>query len=142
MTKDDGKTRLFTSGAIRDTAAGKPDYDGFISPLVLEAFGTYMEFNRLLPNGATRDSDNWQKGIPMDVYMKSGWRHFIDWWRAHRGYTIKEGIVWALCGLLFNVQGYLHEFLRQNPTALDTARFHAEERRRNDPRFTGAATTK
>jgi len=134
-TTDTGVLRQFGTGATRDTAAGKHDYDGFVSPLVLEAFGTYMDFNRLLPDGSTRDSDNWQKGIPLPVYMKSGWRHFVDWWREHRNFASHEGVVWALCGLLFNVNGYLHEYLKAHPDALAAALAAANERRSHDPRF-------
>lgn len=115
---DTGITRTFETGATRDTANGKHDLEGFLSPLVLEAYGTYMNFNRVLADGSLRDSDNWQKGIPRDTYMKSGWRHFMDWWRTHRGLPIKENLVWALCGLIFNASGYLHEYLKQHPEAL------------------------
>lgn len=139
---DTGVKREFSSGATRDTAAGKHDYDGFVSPLVLEAFGTYMDFNRLLPDGSTRDSDNWQKGIPMPVYVKSGWRHFVDWWRSSRGYPTHEGVVWALTGLMFNVMGYLHEYLKAHPEALAAALADAEDRRKLDPRFIAAAKAK
>lgn len=139
--KDTGVLRNFSTGAIRDTASGKHDYDGFVSPLVLEAFGTYMDFNRLLPDGATRDSDNWQKGIPMPVYVKSGFRHFVEWWREHRGYASHEGVVWALCGLLFNANGYLHEYLKAHPEALSLALDAATERRKKDPRFARGALT-
>jgi len=34
--KDTGTIRQFTTGATRDTSDGKLDYEGFISPLVLE----------------------------------------------------------------------------------------------------------
>lgn len=132
---DSGVMRQFTTGATRDTATGKPDFEGYLSPLVLEAFGEYMTFNRLQGNGTTRDSDNWQKGIPMPVYMKSGWRHFFDWWRGHRQLVTHEGIVWALTGLMFNVMGYLHEYLKANPGALKDAIRDAEHRRKLDPRF-------
>jgi hypothetical protein len=117
--EDTGQKRIFTTGATRDTASGKHDFEGFLSPLVLEAYGTYMNFNRQMADGTTRDSDNWQKGIPPEAYMKSGWRHLMDWWRGHRGLTIKENMVWALCGVIFNASGYLHEYLKSYPTALD-----------------------
>ena len=79
-----------------------------------------MTIHRKQSNGELRDSDNWQKGIPQDAYMKSMWRHFLDVWALHRGYkrtdkltgktiTLKE----ALCALLFNVQGYLHEQIKK-----------------------------
>lgn len=111
--------REFKTGATRDTDAGKNDYEGFYSPLVVEAFGDYMNKHRIQADGKLRDSDNWQKGIPKDAYMKSLWRHFLDAWFIHRGYkridkqtgeelTMKE----VLCAILFNVQGYLFEILR------------------------------
>lgn len=31
----------------------------------------------------------------------------------HRGYGSGEGIVKGLCGLMFNVMGYLHEVLKE-----------------------------
>lgn len=127
--KKDVVVRSFETGATRDVDTGKYDYEGFYSPLVMEAFGAYMNHNRRLRDGSIRDSDNWQKGMPKSVYMKSGWRHFFDWWREHRGLPTKEGIVWALCGLLFNAQGYLHELLKSDPELLSLALEAAGKRR-------------
>ena len=112
-TVAEAKTREFETGAIRDREEGKPDYEGYLSPLVTARFGEYMTKHRKLPDGTLRDSDNWQKGIPQNVYIKSAWRHLIAWWSEHRGHRTADGIEEALCGLLFNVQGYLHERLRQ-----------------------------
>lgn len=124
------KLRKFETGAIRDKEEGKLDYESFLSPLVMKAFATYMHFNRKLPDGTLRDGDNWQKGIPMDAYMKSGWRHFMDWWMWHRKFHIKEGIVWALCGVIFNAQGYLHEILKNDPSLIESA-LEEHEKERN-----------
>jgi len=104
--------RTFESGATRNNEEGKYDYDGFFSPLVVERFGEYMNKHREQSDGNLRDSDNWQKGIPLTAYMKSSWRHFVDLWKEHRGYKTKDGIEEALCALLFNIQGYLHEYLK------------------------------
>lgn len=123
-------TRTFSTGATRDTDVGKLDYDGFLSPFVVEAFASYMNFNREMADGSQRDSDNWQKGIPQEAYMKSAWRHFMDMWKWHRGLNVKEGIVWAICGLMFNLQGYLHTLLKEQPDLLENAVWAAEERRR------------
>jgi hypothetical protein len=114
--------RQFASGANRDVDTNKLDFEGFVSPIALEAFGLYMHKNRHLRDGSVRDSDNWQKGIPLPVYMKSAWRHFNDWWRFHRQLPIKETPVEALCGLLFNLQGYLHEYLKAHPDELESFR--------------------
>lgn len=112
--------RQFASGATRNLDNNKIDYEGFLSPSVIEAFGKYMHSHRLQKDGTMRDSANWQAGIPLDVYMKSGWRHFFDWWKLHRGLEAaspEDGHqidkVEALCALMFNVQGYLHELLKE-----------------------------
>lgn len=107
--------RQFETGANRDLADHKHDYEGFLSLPVMRAYGAYMHTNRKLKDGSLRDSDNWQNGIPRDVYMKSAYRHFMDWWSLHRGYPTYdfEGkeveMREAICGLLFNAMGYLHE---------------------------------
>ena len=104
--------RKFQSGATRNNDETKLDFEGFLCPLVMQRFGEYMHEHRIQDDGSLRDSDNWQKGIPKDAYMKSGWRHFFDWWKEHRNLDSREGMEDALCGLLFNVQGYLHEVLK------------------------------
>lgn len=102
--------RKFETGATRDSDENKPDYEGYYSPPVVEAFGRYMTRHRVQADGHLRDSDNWQRGIPLEAYMKSLFRHFVDAWRIHRGGAgdMEE----ALCAMLFNVQGYLHEYLK------------------------------
>ncbi len=104
--------RKFDTGATRDSVEGKPDYEGFLSPLVIDRFAQYMNKHRVQPDGQLRNSDNWQLGIPQDAYMKSGFRHFMDWWRQHRGYKGQDTMEESLCALMFNVQGYLHELLK------------------------------
>jgi hypothetical protein len=105
--------RSFASGATRNNEENKPDYEGYLSPLVIEAYGRYMTKHRIQDDGTIRESDNWQKGIPLNAYMKSAWRHFMDLWKEHRGLTSREGLEDALCGLLFNIMGYLHEILKR-----------------------------
>ncbi len=120
--------RTFDTGATRDQDETKLDFEGFLSPKVLRVYAEYMNANRVQSDGSLRDSDNWQKGIPLEAYMKSGWRHFFAWWELHRGCLADlrdcEGdvdLVWSaadienmksdLCGLLFNTMGYLHELV-------------------------------
>jgi hypothetical protein len=53
--------------------------------------------------------------MPLDVYMKSMWRHFQDVWTLHRGFEAGEVTIdEALTAMFFNVQGYLHEVLVQD----------------------------
>jgi hypothetical protein len=110
--------RTFDSGATRNVETGKPDYEGFLSPLVIERFGQYMLKHQTQADGTLRSSDNWQKGIPRDAYMKSGFRHFMEWWGGHRAGNVDEE---ALCAHLFNVQGYLHELLKARAAATSAA---------------------
>ncbi len=120
--------RTFETGATRDQDETKLDFEGFLSPRVLRVYAEYMNANRVQADGSARDSDNWQKGIPLEAYMKSGWRHFFAWWGLHRGRlddlrdcegdgdqvwtsTDIEAMKNDLCGLLFNTMGYLHELV-------------------------------
>lgn len=104
--------RMFETGATRDTETGKYDYEGFLSPLVLERFAEYMHKNRYMKDGSLRASDNWQSGIPLHVYMSSTWRHFMAWWMGHRRWTGHGVSEDDLCGVMFNVMGYLHELIK------------------------------
>ena len=79
----------------------------------MERYAQYMGKNRVQADGSVRDSDNWQKGIPLAAYMKSLWRHFHDAWLAHR--SGRHGTSWmeeCLCAIIFNAMGYLHEILK------------------------------
>ena len=120
MEEKKTEMRQFSTGATRNTDVGKNDYEGFYSPLVIEAFGDYMTKHRKQADGGLRASDNWQKGIPQDAYMKSLWRHFLDMWFMHRGYKRYDSITGeelsmkeVLCAILFNVQGYLFEHIKE-----------------------------
>jgi len=114
--------RTFNSGATRDSDEMKLDYDGFLSPLVLRRYAEYLNKHRVQADGKLRDSDNWQKGIPLKVYMKSLWRHFMDIWTFHRGIwktgtpgsSTREKREEAICAVIFNASGYLHELLKQS----------------------------
>jgi hypothetical protein len=115
--------RQFDTGATRDSEDGKLDYEGFISPLVLKRYAEYMHKNRVQADGNLRSSDNWQKGIPRDAYMKSAWRHFVDWWKYHRNQNAGDQKFGeeVICALLFNAMGYLHEVLLGRDVEKDDA---------------------
>jgi len=105
--------RYFETGAYRDIDNSKLDYEGFLNPLVLKTFGEYMQKHRKQSDGVMRDSDNWQKGIPQEVYMKSLLRHTHDMWMENRGYQSREGRIDAVCGVMFNSMGWLLEELKK-----------------------------
>ena len=106
--------RVFETGATRDDDEGKIDFEGILSPAVLEAYGRYMLKHSVQADGQKRASDNWQKGIPLDTYIKSAIRHVFEWWTMHRAevnYPPKD-VEETLCAVMFNVMGYLHESLK------------------------------
>lgn len=118
------ETRYFETGATRDAEGTKPDYEGFFCPLTFAAYGEYMTKHRKQTDGKLRDSDNWQKGIPLPAYMKSLFRHFVQLWTLHRGYPVyddKTGLPLTVtdvcCAILFNTFGYLHETLKAERTS-------------------------
>lgn len=116
------EVRKFQTGATRDTDEGKYDYEGFLSPLVIQRFGKYMHKHRIQSDGSLRDSDNWQKHFGENhfaVCMKSLWRHFLDLWCLHRGlkrYDKKDGHeitkLEALMAIFFNVMAYADKILK------------------------------
>lgn len=115
-----GGVRQFETGATRDVEAGKPDYEAFLSPLVIEAYGQYMNACRDTAAGR-RPGDNWQLGIALPAYMKSGWRHFFDWWKGHRAHDPEVELVIPLLAVIFNASGYLHELLKKYPRQISLA---------------------
>lgn len=118
------KMRVFKGGATRNSNEGKPDYEGFLSPIVIEAFGKYMHKHRFQADGNVRDSDNWQKHFGENhfaVCLKSLCRHFMDLWSLHRGYKRFDALDGhevdkeeALMALLFNTMAYADKLLKDD----------------------------
>lgn len=113
--EDNGKMRVFDSGAVRDTSTNKLDYEACLSPLVLQRYAEYIRACRVQPDGKIRADDNWQKGFGISVWMKSKWRHFMGTWLCVRKYSDKD-IEVSLCAELFNTNGMLHEILKAKET--------------------------
>lgn len=127
----DPLVRTFDTGATRSSDAGRYDPEGFFSPLVFEHFCEYMQKHRIQPDGSIRASDNWQKGIPKNTYMKGLWRHFLHLWKRHRGFDVNDAMAGKnmeedLCALLFNVQGYLHVLLLERNAVVESTQTASE----------------
>jgi len=111
------KMNNFDTGATRSEDTVRDDPDGYLSPLFMEGYFSYMTKHRVQADGAVRDSDNWQKGIPLARYMKGLWRHFFHFWQRHRGYKVNDplaadSIEEDMYAMFFNLQGYGHEYLK------------------------------
>lgn len=116
-----GAARVFESGATRNVDDKKLDYEGFISPHVMRRYAEYMHRHRTQKDGRVRDADDWQKGIPVRVYVSSLVRHTMDFWTIHRGGTVidpdtgeKATQEDLACAIMFNIMGWLHEVLKSN----------------------------
>jgi len=114
---DDGTYRTFASGATRNSSHSKLDFEGFLSAPVIEAYARYMNKHRKQKDGTLRASDNWQKLFGenhYDVCAKSAWRHFFEFWKAHRGYKTKASLEDSAMGVLFNIMAYMHKRLQDH----------------------------
>lgn len=117
----DGVMRNFGTGATRNGDADKFDFEGFLSPIVLQRYAEYLHKHRVQADGKLRDSDNWQKLFGddhLDVCMKSALRHLMAVWLLHRGFPAKDEkgepveLEDSVCGALFNLQAYLYKLLK------------------------------
>ncbi len=94
ITKDSGERRKFNTGAQRDVVNGKGRYD-LISPIMIERLA------KLLQRGAEKYNDrNWEKGMPLSVYMDSGMRHLFKFLEGHRDEDHLIAAIWNLQALL------------------------------------------
>ena len=85
--------REFSGGATRSSQDGKPEFAGFLSPIVIRRFGEYMLVHQKQEDGKLRKSDNWKKGMTRRVYVESMFRHFVDVWEEITGDTDKPALV-------------------------------------------------
>ena len=113
---DDGTMRTFETGATRDTSEGKLNYAGFLSLPALKQYAKYMNMNRLQSDGQIRKADNWKAGFPIESYVESAFRHYLDWLEYHqsdnRTPEMNNAGIAAICGLIFNAMGFLDEWLK------------------------------
>ena len=117
--------RKFDTGATRRSLEGKPQYEGYLSPIVIKRFGEYMLKHQTQADGQRREPDNWQRGIDKKSYMDSMVRHLVDVWLHHRGCgeEATEDLEEALCALRFNVDGYLFETLTARQVERESQEF-------------------
>lgn len=94
-TLDSGERRNFDTGAVRDINNDKGRYD-LISPIMVE------RLSKLLQRGAIKySSRNWEKGMPLSVYMDSGLRHVYKFLEGHRDED-------HMAAAIFNFQALIH----------------------------------
>jgi hypothetical protein len=118
---DSGKRQQFTTGAVRDTADGKPRPD-LCSPFALERRGAWMAL------GAKKYSErNWERGMPLSRFGASLARHLMKYQQGDRS----EDHLAAIC---FNADAIMHgeEMIRRGvwPADLDDRPKYTASRRK------------
>lgn len=94
VTLDSGERRDWETGARRDVDTGKPRYD--LIPVT-----ALRQWAELMGRGAVKYGDrNWEKGMPVSVFVASALRHFYQFLEGDR----REN---HLAAVLFNVGGIL-----------------------------------
>ena len=88
--KNKPEIRKFEGGAVRDSGQGKLDYYGFRHPKLEQLFAEYMERHQHLPDGSTRQANNWWAGWSKDISLQSLVRHVEDLQAIHAGYVVIE----------------------------------------------------
>ena len=93
--KDSGERRQFDTGAIRDRAVGKGRYD-LLSTQML------MRLARHYEAGSIKYSDrNWEKGMPIGVYVDAAMRHFIKYIAGWNDEDHLAAVLWNIAAIMF-----------------------------------------
>jgi len=108
ITKDSGSRRHFSTGSQRDIVKGKGRYD-LISPIMIERLA------KLLQRGAEKYEDrNWEKGMPLSVYMDSAMRHLFKFLEGHKDEDHLIASIWNLQALL-----HIEEMVKRGKLSVD-----------------------
>lgn len=112
---DSGTRSEFGTGAVRDGQTGKGRFD-------LLPFEALWEVSKVFEAGAAKYAErNWEKGIPLHVFVSSGLRHLTKWLMGYTDEPHLTMCVWNfLCLLqtkLWIESGKLSGVLNQLPTA-------------------------
>jgi len=93
--KDSGKRRKFGKNrAVRDIVTGKGRYD-LITPIGMQRLADHYE------NGGVKYNDrNWEKGMPLSVYLDSMERHINKFKEGHREEDHISAVAWNAFGLM------------------------------------------
>lgn len=93
--KDTGERRTFETGAKRDAGAGKG------KPSLVPNFVVWL-VSRIYEDGAAKyAARNWEKGMPLSVYLDSAERHIAKLKCGMRDEPHATQAIWNLIGYVF-----------------------------------------
>jgi hypothetical protein len=83
VTKDSGKRAAYTTGMVRDTDEGKPNFYLVTPKLIPYEEQMLTRWAKLMTRGAVKYSKrNWEKASTqeeLDRFQESAFRHFMQW---------------------------------------------------------------
>ena len=92
--KDSGHRQEFATGARRDTQEGKGRFD-LLPCHAITRLATHFE------NGSKKyGDDNWRKGIPLNRYLDSAFRHLYEFMDGQRDEDHAIAAAWNILCLL------------------------------------------
>jgi hypothetical protein len=93
--KDTGSRTSFTSGAVRDAGSGKG------APALVPSFVIWL-LSRIYEDGAAKyTSRNWEKGMPLSVYINSMERHLSKLKAGMRDEPHATQLLWNVVGYVY-----------------------------------------
>jgi hypothetical protein len=93
--KDSGTRTNFTTGAVRDVSSGKG------APALVPNWVIWL-LSRIYEDGAAKyASRNWEKGMPLSVYLNSAERHIAKLKAGMRDEPHASQALWNIVGYIF-----------------------------------------
>lgn len=107
--KDSGSKRVFATGAVRDSAEGKPRMELLPLDLLMKRLSPWYA------EGAKKYKDNnWRKGQPQSAVLGSLLRHLTKWQMGMTDEDHLAAVVWNALSLL-----NADEYYKDNPAVCD-----------------------
>jgi hypothetical protein len=89
--KDSGERRSFgETGAVRDVARGKGRFE------LLPLFGLLLAAKQMERGAAKYTARNWEKGMPLSVFLDSAFRHMIKFMGGADDEPHLDAAIWNL----------------------------------------------
>lgn len=94
-----GDKRSWESGAVRDSASGKPRPD-------LIPTKALLRWGQRMADGAEHyGARNWEQGIPSSCFLESAWRHLVQWSDGDRTEDHLSAVLFNIGAIIFNEGG-------------------------------------
>ncbi len=129
MLKDSGQRRNFHTGAVRDVREGKGRCD-LLPPRALLRLSKHFEA------GAVKYGDrNWEKGMPVDVFIDSGLRHLFQYMMGERDEDHLCAASWNLVCAMEMEERYGYSFNEETPEESDFETYQKKEELKTIPEW-------